>query len=54
MGRQLQQSRDWSEVVAETSARQSVHRESSEFVYDGWELDSLQDRPLIHDFLEHA
>jgi hypothetical protein len=31
-----------------------VHRESSKFVYDGWEFDSPSDRPLIHDFLEHA
>jgi hypothetical protein len=26
----------------------------SKFRYDGWELDSPQDRPLIQDFLEHA
>jgi hypothetical protein len=54
MGRQLQEARDWLEVVAEASARQLVQEESSEFVYDGWKLDSPQDRPLIHDFLEHA
>jgi hypothetical protein len=54
MARELQEARDWSEVVAEALAQQLVQRESSEFVYDDWELDSPQDRPVIHDFLEHA
>jgi len=31
-----------------------VQRESTEFIYDGWELDSPQDQPLIHDFFDYA
>jgi len=54
MARQLQEARDWSEVVAEASTWQLVQRESSEFIYDGRELDSPKDQPLIHDFLQHA
>ncbi len=54
MGRQLQEARDWSEVVAEASTRQMPEKGPSEFTYDGGELDSPRDRPLIQDFLEHA
>jgi hypothetical protein len=54
MGRQLQEARDWSQVVAEASTRQIVDTRPSEFAYDGWELDSPEVRPLIQDFLEHA
>jgi hypothetical protein len=54
MGRQLQQARDWSEVVAQASTQQMAEKGPSKFGYDGWELDSSEVRPLIHDFLEHA
>jgi hypothetical protein len=54
MKRQLQQARNWSKVVAQASSRQLLHKEVSKFGYDGWELDSPQDRPFIHDFIEHA
>jgi hypothetical protein len=47
MGRQLQEARDWSEVVAEASTRQMSEKGPSKFRYDGWELDSPRDRPLI-------
>jgi len=40
VARQLSEARDWSKVVAEASTRHLVQRESSEFVSDGWELDS--------------
>ncbi|CAM6064127.1 unnamed protein product [Sphagnum tenellum] len=54
MGRQLKEARDWSEVAAEASTRQMAKKGQSEFGYDGWELDSPRERPLIQDFLEHA
>jgi hypothetical protein len=54
MRRQLQQAHDWSKVAAQASSRQLLHKEVSKFGYDGWELDSPQDQPLIHDFIEHA
>ncbi len=54
MGRQLQEARDWSEVVAQASTQQLMEKGPSEFGYDGWELDSPEVRPLIQDFLEHA
>lgn len=28
--------------------------QKSEFKYDGWEMDAEVERPLIHDFLDHA
>jgi hypothetical protein len=31
-----------------------VKKGPSEFRYEGWELDSRTDRPLIQDFLEHG
>jgi hypothetical protein len=54
MGRQLQQARDWSQVIAEASTRQMVDTRLPEFGYDGWEMDAPEVRPLIQDFLEHA
>jgi hypothetical protein len=54
MERQLQEARDWSQVVAEASTRQMVDTRLPEFGYDGWELDAPEVRPLIQDFLEHA
>jgi hypothetical protein len=54
MGRQLQEARDWSQVVAEASTRQMANTGLSQFGYDGWELDAPEIRPLIQDFLEHA
>jgi hypothetical protein len=54
MGRQLQQARDWSQVIAEASTRQMAENGPLEFGYDGWELDAPEVRPLIQDFLEHA
>jgi hypothetical protein len=53
-GRQLQEARVWSKVAAEASTQQMVESGLSEFEYDGWELDSPQDQPLIQDFLKHA
>ncbi len=53
MGHQLQEARDWFEVVVEVLTRQMPEKGPSEFEYDGWELDSPKDRPLIQDFLEH-
>jgi hypothetical protein len=54
MGRQLRQARDWSQVVVEASTRQMAEKGPSEFGYDGCELDALEVRPLIQDFLQHA
>ncbi len=54
MGRQLQEARDWSVVVAQVSTQQLTDQGLPEFAYDGWELDSPEVRPLIQDFLEHA
>jgi hypothetical protein len=47
MGRQLQEARDWSEATAEASTQQIAKKGASEFGYDGWEMDSPHDRPLI-------
>jgi hypothetical protein len=31
-----------------------VARQKSEFKYDVWEIDVEDERPLIHNFLDHA
>lgn len=50
MKRQLQQARIWEEA----ERRQQALAEAPEFLYDGWEQDAPQDRPLIQDFLQNA
>lgn len=49
MRQQLQTTRAW----WNTERRQIVARTKFKFKYDGWKMIAEQDRPLIHDFLDH-
>lgn len=51
---QLRHARDWALLAAEAEVHRFEGVQELGYSYHGVELDATEDRPFIHDFLEHA